>query len=214
MIHRCWASLCVRQLHGKQRRAAQKLFFFLLFVILTNRPISPTASNLFWGFGEQIKHTLFDFYLLLYFVCITTSWMNIILPSIVSFPLVRFLPPPPSSSSSYLFDFLIIFLIYRCDGITSVPLLVPLTGWLPFPLPSQVNKHCTALTIHFLLFLPFSYHDFRWTWTFVPFHVVDFSLCFVSLRFVTFSFSISISLDSNNDCDRNRRDPFDCNGTV
>ncbi|XP_055320250.1 protein qui-1 isoform X3 [Sitodiplosis mosellana] len=26
-----------------------------------------------------------------------------------------------------------------CDGITSVPLLVPLTGWLPYPLPSQIR---------------------------------------------------------------------------
>lgn len=116
-----------------------------------------------------------------------------------------------------LFAFLIIFLIYRCDGITSVPLLVPLTGWLPFPLPSQVNKHCTALTIFFSL--PFSSHFSMNVNAHSPFHglsVVDFSLWFVSFRFVTFSFSISISISlaANNDCDRNRRDPFNCNGTV
>lgn len=93
------------------------------------------------------------------------------------------------NSLSNVHNFL--FYICRCDGITTVPLLVPLTGWLPYPLPSQVNKYYLTKLFGLLqsnFFLSF------------------FLVCFFSLSFE--------SSDSNDDCIWNWLDSFNFDGAV
>lgn len=83
--------------------------------------------------------------------------------------------------------FFSLFSYCRCDGITSVPLLVPLTGWLPYPLPSQVNWHYSISQAS-------QRHQ----------HCDLFSC----------SFFFSLRLDTNDDGFGYGFDPFHCNGTI
>lgn len=106
--------------------------------------------------GKQFVHFFTHFFYSFHFFSLTQSsnlscdaLNNTILNSFTCFlSIVRFFPLPCERIhlnkqcfySPVFFFYFPRFLYCRCDGITSVPLLVPLTGWLPFPLPSQVNQ--------------------------------------------------------------------------